>query len=372
MSGIANSAAVHADLEAGRAASVYLLVGDDETGKTPLLHALEGLVEEGLRGFNLHRFRANEPGFDLIDVLAAARTLPFMGGRRLVVLLRAESLLRPKGRSATGGPADVDAVEGEESVTAAGAAEPAEAMAVGLAELDRYLQAPPRETCLVIVSADINRATRIGRSLLKYATVVEFWGLKDEREARGRGLAQALVQAERYVRQRAREARLAIDDEGVERILAHAGADMATLRGDVDRVLTYCAGRSRATGEDVQAVVGGAAAHDDWALLRAIENRDLRQALRLLQLMLDGGSSPYQVLGQLGWWVRAVDRGLPRLAPHLVPAAVRAVFETDLALKTSRGDPQVLLERLVVELCGDARGGRGRPGPPATPRPGWR
>jgi DNA polymerase III delta subunit len=43
---------------------------------------------------------------------------------------------------------------------------------------------------------------------------------------------------------------------------------------------------------------------------------------------------------------------LPRLAPARVAGAVREVFETDLALKTSRGEPRVLLERLVVNLCG--------------------
>jgi DNA polymerase III delta subunit len=32
-------------------------------------------------------------------------------------------------------------------------------------------------------------------------------------------------------------------------------------------------------------------------------------------------------------------------------SAVNAVFRTDLALKTSAGEPRVLLERLVVELC---------------------
>jgi hypothetical protein len=35
-----------------------------------------------------------------------------------------------------------------------------------------------------------------------------------------------------------------------------------------------------------------------------------------------------------------------------VPAAVDALLRTDLALKYSGGDPQVLLERLVVDLCG--------------------
>lgn len=371
MAGIVTSTAVLADLAAGRVEPVYLLLGDDEIGKTPVLGALEQLVEEDLRGFNLHRFRASDPGFDLIDVLAAARTLPFMAARRIVMLLRAENLLRPRMKTASAGSAEADAVEDEESPGSA-AAESADGAGIGLAELERYLQAPPREACLVIVSADIHRATRIGRALLKHATVIEFWGLKQEREPRGRGLANALAEAERYVRQRVRQQRLAIDEDAVERILAHAGADIAALRGDLERVLTYCAGRTRVTDEDVRAVVGGAAAHDDWALVRAIESRDLRQALRLLHLMLDGGSSPYQVLGQLGWWVRAVDRGLPRLAPAKVPAAVRAVFETDLALKTSRGDPQVLLERLVVELCGDVDGRGGGAGRPITPRLGAR
>ena len=34
-----------------------------------------------------------------------------------------------------------------------------------------------------------------------------------------------------------------------------------------------------------------------------------------------------------------------------IRSAVERVFETDLALKRSAGDPRILLERLVVELC---------------------
>jgi hypothetical protein len=34
-----------------------------------------------------------------------------------------------------------------------------------------------------------------------------------------------------------------------------------------------------------------------------------------------------------------------------VPAAVDALFRTDIAMKSSGGDPKILLERLIVELC---------------------
>ena len=36
-------------------------------------------------------------------------------------------------------------------------------------------------------------------------------------------------------------------------------------------------------------------------------------------------------------------------------AAIEALLRTDLALKSSGGDPRILLERLVVELCAPKR-----------------
>ena len=69
-------------------------------------------------------------------------------------------------------------------------------------------------------------------------------------------------------------------------------------------------------------------------------------ALRELGLALEWGAVPHMVLGQLAWVARA------RLPAQRIPGAIDAVFRTDLALKRSSGDPRILLERLVVELCG--------------------
>jgi hypothetical protein len=55
------------------------------------------------------------------------------------------------------------------------------------------------------------------------------------------------------------------------------------------------------------------------------------------------------VLGQLAWYVR---NKMVFTAPARVPAAVDALFRTDVGLKSSGGDPRILLERLVLELCG--------------------
>ena len=69
--------------------------------------------------------------------------------------------------------------------------------------------------------------------------------------------------------------------------------------------------------------------------------------------MVKGAGTPAEkILGQLGWLVRSK---FPIAAPADLPAAVDAVFRTDRDLKGSGGDPRVMLERLVVELCAGKR-----------------
>jgi DNA polymerase III delta subunit len=100
--------------------------------------------------------------------------------------------------------------------------------------------------------------------------------------------------------------------------------------------------------KDVQEVVSAETAQDDWAVTTAIQRGDTAEALRQIGLALEAGGVPYMILGQLGWFVR---EKLPAADPRRVPAAVEALFRTDVELKSSGGDPRVLLERLVVELC---------------------
>jgi DNA polymerase III delta subunit len=71
--------------------------------------------------------------------------------------------------------------------------------------------------------------------------------------------------------------------------------------------------------------------------------------------MLDSGTPPEMILGQLGWLVRSK---FPEIAAAQTRGAVDSLFRTDVDLKRSAGDPRVLLERLVVELCAGKRTAR--------------
>jgi len=198
-----------------------------------------------------------------------------------------------------------------------------------------------------VVADDIDRSRKLGKALIRHAAIVECWGLKAGKEVKGWDLPQVACAAQAWVRKQAADAGRQIDPQGVALLAERAGADITRLRGDWQRVLLYAGDRATITRDDVAEVVSPETSQDDWAVTNAIERGDAATALRQLGLAFDAGAAPQMMVGQLGWWVRSK---LPGIAPARVKRAVDALLRTDLDLKSSTGEPRVLLERLVVEL----------------------
>jgi DNA polymerase-3 subunit delta len=194
----------------------------------------------------------------------------------------------------------------------------------------------------------VDRSRRLYQALRKQATIVECWGLKASKDARV-DLRQVATQAEALVRHAVAGAGQQIDPAAARLIAERAGTDIATLRGDLERLLLYTAGKSRVDLKDVQEVVSAETAQDEWGVTNAIQRGDTAEALRQVGLALESGAVPYMILGQLGWFVR--ERLAGTADARRIPAAIEALFRTDLELKSSGGDSRVLLERLVVDLC---------------------
>jgi DNA polymerase III delta subunit len=313
-------AAVRKQIEAGRPDPIYLIQGEDEIEKSALAAAFSELVEPDFRPFNVERFHGGDMATvdRLVDgigrIVAAARTLPMMSARRLVVVAQAEALLAPKRESET--------------------------VARALAVLEELFNQPEPQTTLLLVVSNVDRRSRLYKVLARQATLVEC------------GTIEHPAEAERWVRSRVAAAGQEIDPAAAHRIASQAGSDFKRLRSDVDRLLLYTLGQTRITAGDVTDVTGPAALQDQWAMANALERGETGEALRQLALMLDAGGVPEMILGQLGWLVRSK---FPALAPGTLRDAVDALFRTDLDLKRSAGDARVLLERLVVELCGFRR-----------------
>ena len=210
--------------------------------------------------------------------------------------------------------------------------------------LEEYLAAPLPETTLVLVAGGLDERRRIVKRLRTLAAVVRCAAPEDAAGLR------------RWIRERLDEGGRQADDAAVRLLSDLAGRDTVRLRNALDRLLLFVDAGDTITAAHVHELMGPSApcATDDWAVARAIEQGVADRALRELGLALDAGAVPHMVLGQLAWVART------KLAAARIEPAIEAVFRTDLALKQSGGEPRVLLERLVVDLCGTAATGKRR------------
>jgi DNA polymerase-3 subunit delta len=313
---VASPAAVRRQIAAGTPDAVYLLSGDDDVEKSALAHDFETLVEEGLRAFNVETLHTGDVtsgdrlAAAVSSLVTAARTLPMMSPRRVVIVFQAGALLAPKRES--------DAADR------------------ALDELEKLVTRPDPQTTIVLVSGALDRRSRMYKLLARHATLVACGAVED------------LADAERWIKTRIAAAGVSIEPAAARLIAERAGTDLVRLRNDVERLLLYALGQTTVTVAEVREVAGPAALQDDWAMTNAIEAGDARTALRQLALMMDAGAAAEKVLGQLGWLVRTK---FPQIAPVTLRGAIESLFRTDLDLKRSAGEPRILLERLVVELC---------------------
>ena len=150
---IANPGAVRKQIAQGKADPVYLIVGDDEAEMSGLAGQMAGLVEEDLRAFNLERLYANEKGVTPTAIVQAARTLPMLGERRVVTVLRAERILKPKRR---GKGVETDDPDGGDDAEA-----PSD-----LDAIEEYVKAPEPLSTLVFVASDVDRQRKVYKARL--------------------------------------------------------------------------------------------------------------------------------------------------------------------------------------------------------------
>lgn len=282
-----------------------MLMGDDELEKADVANEFADMVDEGLRAFNVDRLYGGDIKVD--DIVDVSATLPMMAPRRIVLIHEAEKLLIPKRES--------------------------EAADEELQRLKGFLKDPPPHAATVFVCGPVDKRRKGVQLLMKEAQVVDCGTIVDQDDA------------ERWVKARASKAGVALDAAAVRALVQRTGIDLVRLRAGIERLALYAMGQDRITVEDVrQAVPAGPEAQAEWGISNAIGRNDVADALHELHLALDAGAMPVFVLGQL-------RLAAERLPGHRVRNGIDALFRADLALKSSGGEPRVLLERLVVELC---------------------
>ena len=318
---------VRKQIKAGKTGPLYLLEGDDQQSRHDLANEFANVVDEGLQAFNVQSFYANEatnaPGRDQLigSLLSNARTLPMMAARRVIVVHEADRLLAPR-RAKDDDQQELDLPKkGKRGTT------PAE-------ELEAYVENPEPMTTLVFVSGPLDANRRIVKLLRKHADVVDCGTLTSPREATI------------WIQKRLEKDELTIEPKALSLLLETTGLSLGRIRAEVEKLVLYAAGESGINAQHVRDLVMPQSESEGvFALIEAVRNSNAPRALREVSALIDGGIQPPMILGQL----RAAAT---QLRPDgRVRSGLEAVFRTDIAIKSSSGTPQYLLECLVVELC---------------------
>ena len=229
-----------------------------------------------------------------------------------------------------------------------------------------YLKAPNESTTLVFAAAKLDGRLKFTQTLAQTSMIVDCAPLKDS-------------QLGPWLKQEADRVGIRLDEEALHLLREACGASLYAVRREMEKLASYVPVGRAVSGHDVAAMRGTQPGASVFDLAAAIGARRRGTALAILARNLEAGEAPLRILGSLAWQYRRlwkvkdllkqagregeVARQL-RMDPsqvrpflgqfaesHLRDALERCLV-TDGRLKGgSGGRPDMLLDRLIFELC---------------------
>jgi len=321
---------------------IYLLVGDEPYFEAEVLTALKRAgTKGGVPGLNEETLTAGDATVD--RVLAAARTLPMMAKKRLLVVRGLERWEPREGVEKKGG-------------------DPFE-------RLLEYAKDPTPSTLLVLLGGGLDKRRR-------FVTQAKQQGFLVSCDALERSALPGWI--ERAVKQRG--ARIPIDV--ADAVAELAGPELAPVADAVERLCLYVGPDGEITEDAVAACVVRLRPSTVWELVGAVGRRDLGAALAALHRVYDPADRGLRLVGVLAWSTRqlikfeaavragkkpaeaAAAAGAPPFKARELAEQVKgltrsdlarfvlALSELDLNLKGgSKRTPDASLTQTIISLC---------------------
>jgi len=171
-----------------------------------------------------------------------------------------------------------------------------------------------------------------------------------------------------------------IDRAGAEALCRRGGEDLASLAGHVANVVLYVGHRPRATLEDVERMVTGRPEREVYELALAAARKRPREAVEIAHTLMSDGEAAQVLLWRLAWQYRKLveakklihagrrrfevtsllqityfpDEFLGLVDAHTLDELLAKhgeILGADVALKTSGGQELAILETLVLRLA---------------------
>jgi DNA polymerase-3 subunit delta len=323
-----------ASLKQRKILPLYLLYGEEEFLIQEALDLIIGtIVDPGVRDFNFNVvYCRNTPASEIVNL---AETLPFMSERRLVIAREFDALKA----------AEIEA-------------------------LVPYLNNPSPHTCFVMVSGPGRYDKKSVTSAVEaHGAIVRFYPLLD-RELVG------------WIDAWARARGLSIQRDAAEYLWQTVGNDLQKIGNELRKVEIYLKDKKSIAYDDVKAVVGDFREYSSFDLAAALGQRKAEKSLLILSRLLQEGEAPVGLLGSIAWNFRRLLQAKAMEAAGMGPdeimkklrvifhqtglfkdqmkrytmdelrKAFSAMLQADRALKSSGLPGRLVLERMILELCG--------------------
>jgi DNA polymerase-3 subunit delta len=319
-------------LHPDRIAPIYLVYGEERFFIDKLVSwFLEKMVSVESRDFNYNRFvgETAKPS----EILLAAKSVPMIGDKRLIVIEDADGVKDPEG------------------------------------QLLAYLASPTRMTVIIFVVKKPDMRTKLFAALKKQGIIIHCRPLY-ESELPG------------FIQSEGKRLGMTLLGDSVSFLAEHIGKNLTLLYAELTKLSLHLGQQKEreVTLDTVLQVVSGEKAYTIFDWVNAVAEKDLKNALLRLAFMLADGEAPLKMLAMLLWQFRmmaiakelilsrpSADVGkqlsLPpyRVAPFLERLSlwqsdeIRRAFdlfkEADLQLKGSRVSHSILLEDLIFKIC---------------------
>jgi DNA polymerase III subunit delta len=273
------------------------------------------------------------------SIMSAARTLPMMAKRRLVLVREA------------------DEMKAEE-----------------LSALVPYVQKPCAETCLVLVAEKADQRLKFFTAFKKTGQQLKFEPLYENK-------------LPGFVNEEARMRGVKFEPGVAQMVCDEVGAELGQLADAIERLAIFVGDKKTISAADVEQVVATTRQRNVFELCNAVGEGDRGRALAVLGSMLGAREAPVRIVAMLarhvrqlwtahGLLKRKLDKfelaqalGVPPFFVDGIAAQARkrdaagfarmhdAVFRADKTLKSSRLDDDRIMEQLILELTDRGSGG---------------
>ncbi len=325
------------EAESGELRPVYVVAGEESHFRDEVLFNIrKAALGSGLADFNEDKFSAGEASID--RVLSAARMLPMMAKRRFVLVRGIDRWETSEGDS---NPFDL---------------------------LAEYAAAPVDSTCLVLVARKVDGRRKLITMAKKQGFLVTCDPLSDR-------------ELPPWIRARASSLGHAMTEPVAEFLAELIGSDLSLVKDAIERLSLYVGEKTPITEDAISAVIARVRTDDAWAVVDAVGNKNFERAIATFRDAFDPRDRGLPLLGAVAWSIRQLAKfdaalsegarpdqaarvaGVPpfrarevqekasRLASGEAARWLAILAETDLALKSSRRPPDLILEEALAKLC---------------------